>query len=222
MNKILASKWTKAILFLLGLAPLGYLFWRGWNASHLRQPDLTANPIEYITHFTGDWTIRFLLITLAITPLRLLLNRPQVTRFRRMLGLFAFFYGMLHLTTWVWLDKNFDLNEMWTDVWKRRFITVGMLGLLMMVPLAVTSTAGWVRKLGYKRWQNLHRLIYFSAAAGVFHYYWLVKSDIRLPLMYGVILAILLGRRVPLWIKQTKPARRPVSKTVARPAVSAD
>lgn len=210
MNKILASKWTKVFLFLLGLVPLGYLVWRGFHN------DLTANPIEYITHFTGDWTIRFLMITLTVTPLRLLLNRPQLTRFRRMLGLYAFFYGMLHLTTWVWLDKNFDLGEMWTDVWKRRFITVGMLGLLTMVPLAITSMAWWVRKLGYARWQRLHRLVYFSAAAGVVHYYWLVKSDIRLPLMYGAILAVLLARRVPLWLeKKGKPLTKKIQPAVA-------
>ena len=133
-----------------------------------------------------------------------------------MLGLYAFFYGMLHLTIWIWLDKNFDLGEMWTDVWKRRFITVGMLGLLTMVPLAITSMAWWVRKLGYARWQRLHRLVYFSAAAGVVHYYWLVKSDIRLPLMYGAILAVLLARRVPLWLeKKGKPLTKKIQPAVA-------
>ena len=217
MNKVLASKWTKVVLFLLGLAPLGYLFWRGLNASHQRQPDLTANPIEYITHFTGDWTLRFLLITLAVTPLRWLLNRPQVTRFRRMLGLYAFFYGILHLTVWIWLDKNFDTGEMYTDIFKRKFITVGMLGLLLMAPLAITSTAGWVRRMGFARWQRLHRLVYFSAAAGVVHYYWLVKSDIRLPLMYGAILAALLARRVPVWLKSGK--RKPAPKRVQGAAI---
>jgi sulfoxide reductase heme-binding subunit YedZ len=214
MNKILASKWTKVVLFLLGLVPFGYLFWRGFHN------DLTANPIEYITHYTGDWTIRFLLITLTVTPLRLLLNRPQLTRFRRMLGLYAFFYGVLHFTTWIWLDKNFDLNEMWTDIWKRRFITVGMLGLTLMIPLAITSTAGWVRRLGYVRWQRLHKLVYFSAAAGVVHYYWLVKSDIRLPLMYGGILTLLLARRVPLWFAKKKG--KPVPKKAPPAAIPAD
>ena len=212
MNKFLSSKWTKAALFVLSLAPLAYLFWRGFHA------DLTANPIEYITHFTGDWTIRFVMITLAVTPLRMLLNRPQITRFRRMLGLYAFFYGMLHLTVWVWLDKNFDTSEMWEDVFKRRFITVGMLALLLMVPLAITSTAGWVRRLGFVRWQRLHRLVYFTGVAAVIHYYWLVKSDIRLPLMYGAILAVLLAFRVPTWLKR-KP-QRPAK--VVRPAVAAD
>jgi sulfoxide reductase heme-binding subunit YedZ len=186
MKKILLSRWTKVILFVVCLAPLLDL---GWNA--YRQ-DLTLNPIEYITHFTGDWTIRFLLITLTVTPLRMLTNQPQLVRFRRMLGLFAFLYGSLHFMTWLGLDKFFDLSEMWKDVVKRRFITAGMTGYALMIPLAVTSTAGWVRRMGFKRWQRLHRLIYFSALAGVIHYYWLVKSDVRLPLMYGGIWALLM------------------------------
>ena len=121
-----------------------------------------------------------------------------------MAGLFAFFYGLLHLTTWIWLDKGFDTGEMWDDIIKRRFITVGMLGLVLMAALAVTSTAGWVRRLGFRRWQLLHRLIYFSAAAGVVHYYWLVKSDIRLPLMYGAILVLLMLYRAGQWLKKKR------------------
>jgi methionine sulfoxide reductase heme-binding subunit len=217
MNKFLASKWTKAAVFLLGLVPLAYLIvWRGDLPHRGAHANLTANPIEYITHFTGDWTIRFLLITLSITPLRKIFNRPQFTRFRRMLGLFAFFYGMLHFSVWIWLDKNFDGSEMWTDIWKRKFITIGMLGLSLMVPLAVTSTAGWVRRLGYKRWQRLHRAVYFSASAGVVHYYWLVKSDIRLPVMYGAILVVLMAFRIQR--KKSKPARQAPQP---RPAVTA-
>ena len=119
-----------------------------------------------------------------------------------MLGLSAFFYGCLHLSAWVVLDKFFDWHEMWADVLKRRFITMGMLGLLMMLPLAITSTAGWVRRLGFKRWQRLHRLIYFSATAGVIHYYWLVKSDIREPLMYAGILLILMLFRAVMWTRK--------------------
>jgi sulfoxide reductase heme-binding subunit YedZ len=186
MKKIWLSGWTKALIFALCLVPLGNLVWRGYTQN------LTINPIEFITHSTGDWTLRFLLITLAITPLRVILRQPQLMRFRRMLGLFAFFYVLLHLTTWVWLDKSFDLGEMWDDVVKRRFITSGMAGLLLMAPLAVTSTSGWVRRLGYRRWQLLHRLIYLSALAGVIHYYWGVKSDIRLPLLYAAILFLLM------------------------------
>ena len=195
MKKFWLSKWTKVLLFSLCLLPLLNVLWRGYRQ------DLTANPIEFITHETGNWTLRFLLITLAITPLRGILNQPQLIRFRRMAGLFAFFYGLLHLTTWVWLDKQFDVSEMWQDVIKRRFITVGMTGLLLMTPLAVTSTAAWVRRLGYKRWQLLHRLIYVSALAGVIHYYWLVKSDIRLPLFYGAILAMLMLYRAGAWMR---------------------
>src|SRR5579872_2015032 len=201
MKQVLSKRWTKGVAFALCLLPLAWLCWRAYRQ------DLTANPIEYITHFTGDWTIRFLLITLSITPLRKLLNQPQLVRFRRMFGLFAFFYGSLHLMTWLGLDKFFDLSEMWKDVVKRRFITAGMTGLLLMIPLAITSTAGWVRRLGFVRWQQLHRLVYFSALAGVIHYYWLVKSDIRLPVMYAAILALLMLYRLVGWLRT--PTKRP-------------
>jgi sulfoxide reductase heme-binding subunit YedZ len=207
MKKFWLSPWTNVLLFCWCLVPLLNLLW------HVYRQELTANPIEFITHRTGDWTIRFLLITLAITPLREILNQPQLIRFRRMTGLFAFFYGCLHFTTWIWLDKAFEASEMWDDIVKRRFITAGMTGLLLMAPLAVTSTAGWVRRLGYRRWQLLHRAIYFSALAGVIHYYWLVKSDIRLPVMYGAILAALLLYRAGKWVKTKalrKKARRPL------------
>jgi sulfoxide reductase heme-binding subunit YedZ len=181
-------------VFLLCLAPL---FALGWRALH---HDLTANQIEFITHFTGDWTIRFLIITLAITPLRKILRQPQLIRFRRMLGLFAFFYGCLHFSTWIGLDKFFDVTEMWKDVQKRRFITVGFTGFVLMIPLALTSTAGWIRRLGGKRWQLLHRAIYLSAIAGVVHYSWLVKSDLRKPLQYAFLVGILLAWRLGAWI----------------------
>jgi methionine sulfoxide reductase heme-binding subunit len=164
------------------------------------QGNLTANPIEFITHTTGDWTLRFLVITLAITPLRRILRLPQLIRFRRMLGLFAFFYACLHFSTWVGLDKFFDWTEMWRDVQKRRFITLGFTGFVLMIPLAITSTAGWIRRLGGKRWQILHRAIYFSAIAGVIHYYWLVKSDVRKPLEYALMVGVLLAWRLGSWI----------------------
>jgi sulfoxide reductase heme-binding subunit YedZ len=204
MKKVLSNRWTKVVLFVSCLVPVAWLGWRAY------QQQLTANPIEFITHYTGDWTIRFLLITLGVTPLRKLFNQPQLARFRRMLGLFAFFYGCLHLMTWLWLDKFFDLSEMWKDVVKRRFITAGMTAFLLMLPLAITSTAGWVRRLGFVRWQRLHRLIYFSALAGVIHYYWLVKSDVRLPLMYGAIWAALISYRLVVWLRaprKVQPAR---------------
>ncbi len=189
-------RYAKPLVWILCLLPIAVLGYRGW------QHDLTANPIEYITHATGDWTLRLLLISLLITPARRLLNLPQLIRFRRLIGLFAFFYGCLHLTTWLWLDKFFDLHEMFADVVKRRFITMGMLGFVLLIPLAVTSTSGWIRRLGGKRWQTLHRLVYITAIAGVVHYYWLVKSDIRLPATYGAILAVLLALRL------IKPAAR--------------
>jgi sulfoxide reductase heme-binding subunit YedZ len=197
------SRWTKAAAFLVCLIPWFNLIWR------FEHQQLTANPIEFITQRTGDWALRFLLITLAITPLRALLHQPQLIRFRRMPGLFAFFYGCLHLATWVYLDKDFDLPEMWADVVKRRFITMGMFALVTMLPLAITSTAGWVRRLGYRKWQWLHRGIYISTTAGVIHYYWGVKSDIRLPVLYAGILALLLGYRLATpFPKQATPRTR--------------
>ncbi len=190
MNTFLSSKWAKDGRVLLGSAPMGMLVWWAY------QLDLTANPQEFITHYTGDWTIRMLCITLTVTPLRVLLNRPAITKFRRMLGLFAFFYGCLHLLTWVGFVNAFDVEAMWEDVIKRIYVTAGMASFLAMLPLAITSTQGWVKRLGFQRWQKLHMLIYPSAIAGVLHYWWLVKSDIREPLMYAVILAVLLGFRV--------------------------
>jgi len=161
---------------------------------------LGANPIEVITHSTGDWTLRFLLITLSVTPLRKLLKQPWLIRFRRMFGLFAFFYVSLHFLTYIVLDKFFDLHEMLADVLKRPFITVGFAAFLLLIPLALTSTTGWIRRLGGKRWQALHRLIYVSAILGVIHYLWLVKADRKKPLEYGFILAVLLGYRVVSWV----------------------
>lgn len=205
MNKILSSRWTKVALFLLCLVPLGALIWFGFNQ------DLTANPLEYITHYTGDWTIRFIMIALAVTPLRVIFNRPALTKFRRMLGLFAFFYACLHLLTWMWFDRQFQIAGMWEDIAMRPYITVGTASFLAMLPLAITSTAGWVRRLGFKRWQRLHRLIYFAGVAAVIHYLWLVKSDIRSPLMYGAILAVLLGFRVVVWLKKRAKTARPAA-----------
>ena len=183
-------KWIKISVFLLCLVPVLQLAWKGFHQ------DLGANPIEYITHATGDWTLRFLAFTLAVSPLRRLLHRPELIRFRRMLGLFAFFYGCLHFTTYLWLDKFFDFGEIAKDVVKRPFITAGFTGFIAMLPLALTSTAGWIRRLGGRRWNRLHRLVYLSAVAGVVHYYWLVKSDIRLPLLYGCIVLLLFAERI--------------------------
>lgn len=187
-------RWFKVVVFLACLVPLGRLGWRAYSGN------LGANPIEAITHATGDWTLIFLLITLAITPLRKLTNQFWLIRFRRMSGLFAFFYGTLHFLTYIWLDKFFDVHEMLADVAKRRFITVGFSGFVLLIPLAITSTSSWIRRLGGRRWNLLHRLIYFSAMAGVVHYLWLVKADLRKPLEYALVLSILLGYRLVVWL----------------------
>jgi sulfoxide reductase heme-binding subunit YedZ len=194
LNSILTSKWTKVAAFALCLVPLGALILRAL------QGGLGANPIEFITHATGDWTIRFLVITLAVTPLRKILMLPQLIRFRRMVGLFAFFYAFLHFSIWIGIDKFFDWHEMWKDVQKRKFITVGFTGFVLLIPLAITSTAGWIRRMGGKRWQILHRAVYAAAIAGVIHYYWLVKSDVRKPLLYAGLVTVLLAFRLGSWL----------------------
>ena len=205
-------KLLKVAVFFSALVPLALLGLKAY------QGGLGANPIEVITHSTGDWTLRFLLITLAITPLRRITGWQGWIRFRRMLGLYAFFYGLLHLTTWLWLDKFFDLHEMMADILKRRFITVGMAALLLMLPLALTSTRGWIRRLG-KRWTSLHKLIYASAIAGVIHYWWLVKADVSKPEQYAVLLAVLLGIRIVIAVRK----RSQTAAVVARPQdVAAD
>ncbi len=187
--------------FLACLGPAFVLTWKGFHNL------LGANPIDVITRTTGRWTLTFLLITLSVTPVRRITGLAWLIRFRRMLGLFAFFYGSLHLMTYVWLDKFFDVHEMLHDIAKRRFITAGMTAWALILPLALTSTTGWIRRLGGKRWQKLHRLIYFSAAAGVVHFIWLVKADLRRPLTYGSVLALLLAFRVITWIKARLSSR---------------
>jgi len=194
LNSILTSKWMKVAVFLLCLVPLGML------VSDALKGNLTANPIEYVTHRTGDWILRFLVITLAITPLRKILRLPALVRYRRMLGLFAFFYACLHFSIWIGVDKFFDWTEMLKDVEKRRFITVGFAAFVLMIPLAITSTKGWIGRLGGDRWQLLHRAVYLSAILGVIHYWWQVKSDIRKPLEYACMVGILLAWRLGAWL----------------------
>ena len=208
MNRILTNKWTKVAVFVACLGPLGLLVWEAFNGG------LGANPTEFIEHATGDWILRFLAITLAISPLRQILGLPQLIRFRRMFGLFAFFYGCLHFSIYLGLDQMLNLSDVWKDVMKRPYITVGFTGFVLMIPLAITSTAGWIRRLGVWRWQMLHRLIYLSAVAGVIHYYWQVKSDVHKPLEYAAIVAILLGWRLFLWLHGSH--RRPLPGSVSR------
>jgi sulfoxide reductase heme-binding subunit YedZ len=182
-------KFARIVLWVNAAVPLVLL---GWDAYYHR---LGANPLEYFTHTTGTLTLVFLLLTLAVTPLRKLLGLPWMVKLRRMIGLYAFFYGFLHLTAYVWFDKSFNFGAVAEDVWKRRFILVGMFSFFLMVPLAITSTNAMVRRLGGKRWNLLHRLVYVSAAGGVVHYWLLVKADTRVPIGFGVALAILLLAR---------------------------
>jgi sulfoxide reductase heme-binding subunit YedZ len=191
---MLSSKWSKVAVFVLSIAPFLWIVLRAY------QGKLTANPVEFLQHGTGDWTLRFLIFTLAITPLRKLLELPELIRFRRMLGLFAFFYACLHFLTYIGPDQSFDPSGMWRDVAKRRFVTVGFTAFVLLIPLAITSTKGWIRRLGGKRWQMIHRAIYVAAVCGVIHYYWLVKSDVRKPLFYGGLVGILLLWRLGNWL----------------------
>jgi methionine sulfoxide reductase heme-binding subunit len=194
-------RFLKVLVFLGCLVPLARLGWKAYTQA------LGANPIEVITHSTGDWTMILLLVTLSIAPLRRLTRQYWLIGWRRMIGLFAFFYACLHFTTYIWLDKFFDGHAMLVDIAKRKFITVGFLGFVLLIPLAVTSTAEWIRRLGGKRWQMLHRLIYVSAVAGVIHYLWLVKADLRKPLQYAAVLGVLLGYRVVVWARSAANAR---------------
>jgi sulfoxide reductase heme-binding subunit YedZ len=192
----------KPVVFLTALLPFAWLAYRTIT------DDLGTNPIETLNRYTGDWTLRFLLITLAVTPLRKLSGWHWLMRLRRMLGLFAFFYACLHFLTWVWIDQYFDIDAIVADIAKRPFITLGFACFVLLIPLAVTSTNAMVRRLGGRRWQRLHRLVYFIAAGGVLHYLWLVKSDIREPVLYGLILMALLGYR--LWNSlRSVPGRLP-------------
>ncbi len=214
MNSVLTSKWTKVVVFLLCLVPLGVLIYDTFTGG------LGANPTEFLEHATGDWTLRLVAITLSVTPLRKILRQPLLIRFRRMLGLFAFFYACCHFLIYLTFDQIFNLHGILADVMKRRYITVGFTGFVLLIPLAVTSTAGWIRRLGGRRWAMLHRAIYATAVAGVIHYYWLVKSDVHLPLEYAAVMAILFGWRVFAHFS-TAPNRAVVASTARKQEPSA-
>ena len=195
------SRWHKPVLFLICSIPFCVLVYNGITSN------LTANPIKEITHFTGEWALNFLLITLSITPLRKITRKNWLIRFRRMLGLFAFFYACLHFSTYLVLDQFFDWNEIVRDVAKRPYITVGFTAFVLLIPLAVTSTNKMVQRLG-NNWRRLHSLIYPIAVLVIFHYLWLVKADILPPVLYGLMLCLLLVLRSP----RIKPGKRPVLK----------
>lgn len=186
--------WLKIVVFLLALLPLARATW-------IVLSGMAVNPVEFITRSTGTWTLSFLLITLAISPLRQLSGWSWPLRLRRMLGLYAFFYGSLHFTTYVWLDQFFDWSGILHDIAKRPFITVGFAAMLLMTPLAITSTQSWMRRLK-RHWGRLHRLIYPISLLGVLHYWWLVKKDLTQPLLYGSVLAVLLGWRLYRRLRQ--------------------
>lgn len=215
MHSILTTKWTKVLVFLLCLIPVGQMTYNTFTGN------LTANPVEYFQHTTGDWTLRFLVFTLCISPLRKLLKIPDLIRFRRMLGLFAFSYGCMHFLTYLGPDQSFNFAGMLKDVAKRPFVTVGFTAFVLLIPLAVTSTAGWIRRLGGRRWQVLHRLIYISAVCGVIHYYWLVKSAVLRPLMYGAVVSVLLLWRLVVWVRR-RPAISAAATTQRASAAVSD
>ena len=201
----MSTKFSKVVIFLNALVPLALLLWDVYRKR------VGANPVEFMTRTTGMLTLIFLMITLALTPARKVTGANWLVKFRRMLGLYAFFYGALHLITYVWFDRFFNLRSVVSDVAQRPFIAIGMTAFFLMVPLAITSTTQMIKRLGGKRWAKLHRLVYLAGITGVVHFWMLVKSDIRLPLTFAFILFLLLGYRVLVRIDNRQQA-------VARPA----
>jgi sulfoxide reductase heme-binding subunit YedZ len=200
----------KSIAFMLALVPFFAL-------AYLVATDQLVEPLQYITRNTGSWTLYFLCMTLAVTPLRRLAGWNWLLKLRRMLGLYAFFYALLHFTTFLWFDHFFDVQEMLRDVVKRPFITVGFTAFVLLVPLAVTSTNGMVRRLGGKRWQMLHKLVYVIAPLGILHFWWMRagKHDFNKPIVFGLIVLVLLGIRV-WWARVGKPVNQGLTER-ARP-----
>ena len=194
---------AKPVVFALCLLPLAWLLWRATSGG------LGANPIEAINRYLGDWGLRYLLIVLAVTPFGGISGWKGVVRVRRMLGLFAFTYVLLHLTSYVVLDHFFSWRDIWSDIVKRNFITVGMVNVVLLAPLAVTSTNAMVRRLGARRWRMLHRLVYVIGVLGVIHYYMMIKADVREPLVYAAILALLLGYRAQAAWRRRRGHARP-------------
>jgi sulfoxide reductase heme-binding subunit YedZ len=202
------ARFSKFVLFTNALVPLGMLL---WDVYHKR---VGANPLEFVTRTTGMLTLVFLTITLVVTPVRQITGLNWLIKFRRMLGLFAFFYGFLHLLTYIWFDRYFNLKSVPGDVATRPFIAVGMVAFFLMIPLAITSTNKIIKRLGGKRWNRLHKLIYAAGIAGALHYWLLVKSDTRLPLTFAFILLLLLAHR--LFVKFYPPGS-PASRATLLP-----
>ncbi len=221
MSRDRLIRWVaKPVVWVVALLPAAFMGWAALNSQ------LGADPLKEITHETGDWTLRFVVITIAISPVRRLSGWNSLIRFRRLAGLFAFFYGTVHFLIYVIADRFAGLEfrdgiwalstahelalSIWDDIYKRPYITVGFTGFVAMIPLAITSTAGWIRRLGGRNWNRLHRLVYVTAVAGVVHYWWLVKADIRHPAVYAVLVTLLLGFRLMLSVKRARVHRQPV------------
>jgi sulfoxide reductase heme-binding subunit YedZ len=201
------TRFSKVLLFINSLVPLALLL---WDAYHGR---LGANPAEFATRTTGMLTLIFVTLTLAVTPVRKLTGWNFLGKFRRMIGLYAFFYGFLHLMTYIWFDRSFKIQTVPGDIVQRPFIAIGMTSFFLMIPLAITSTNKMIKRLGGKRWNRLHKLVYLTGIGGVLHYYMLVKSDTRLPIAFAFILALLLGYRIYAANQTPKvPARSPVPR----------
>jgi methionine sulfoxide reductase heme-binding subunit len=193
---------VKPVLYLTAVLPFGWLFFA------LLTGRVMGDQVKFMQHVTGDTILTCLMLTLTVTPLRKLTGWNELIRVRRLIGLTAFWYACLHLTTYLVFDQSLSLSEIAMDIVKHPWVLVGFTGFLCLVPLAITSTTGWVRRLGGKRWQRLHRLVYVAATAGVLHYFWLVKKDVRWPLVYGAVLIVLLGSR--LWLARERAKSRSI------------
>lgn len=193
-------RFSKAVIFINSLVPLALLLWDVFRGQ------VGANPLEFVTRTTGMLTLVFLMFSLAVTPIRRITGANWLVKFRRMLGLYAFFYGFLHLLTYVWFDRYFNFKSIPGDILQRNFIAVGVLAFFLMIPLAITSTNKMVRRLGGRWWSRLHKIVYLAGVAGVLHFWMLVKSDTRVPLTFAFILALLLGYRL---LMKYSPPRAP-------------
>ncbi len=217
-------KWLKPPVFLLSLGPVAVLAYKAYHDTHFLDavPLLSGNPQAFIRNSTGFWALVFVCITIGITPVRRWLHQNWLVRFRRMMGLFAFFYGTLHFVTYFLFDTGLDWHAVVNDVSMRLFITAGFLAWLLMVPLAITSTAGWVRRLGGKNWQKLHYLVYLTAIAGALHYWWLVKADVTVPRRFAAIVALFLGYRIVAYgLKKKKEGAAAQARLAKAPAAAA-
>lgn len=209
----IVTRVVKPVLYVTALLPLAWLVFALFSGL------VMGDEVKFMQHVTGDTVLTCLMLTLAITPLRRLTGWNEIIRVRRLIGLTAFWYACLHLTTYLVFDQSLSMSEILKDIVKHPWVLVGFTGFLCLVPLAITSTTGWVRRLGGKRWQRLHRLVYVAAAAGVLHYFWLVKKDIRYPLLYGAVLVVLLGSRIWLARERTRNRRGlPAPEAEAKPA----